>query len=107
MPLALSADLKQRIVVLRCKGLTMRDVAEQMKVPVGGVHKTLRTYKEWGEHTDPSKRKTGQPQILDDDDAWYLKALLESNPTYLDEVKHKLEVVRDVSVSMATISRFL
>lgn len=108
MPPALSTDLKQRIVTFRHEGLTIRDIAEQMKVSVGGVHRTLRTYEECGNLVDPAKRKTGRPQILDDDDAWYLKSLLESNPTlYLDEIKHKLEVVRGVSVSMATISRFL
>jgi transposase len=108
MPPALSIDIKKRIVELRYEGLAMRDIATQMKVSVGGVHKTLRTYEECGEYLDPSKRKTGRPQILDDDDAWYLKSLLESNPTlYLDEIREKLETVRNVSVSMATISCFL
>ena len=108
MPPALSVDLKQRIITLRHEGLTMRNIAERMKVSVGGVHKTLRAYEESGGPTDPSKRRTGRPQILNDGDAWYLKSLLESNPTlYLDEIKHKLEVVRGVSVSTATISRFL
>ena len=87
----------------------MRDIAAQMKVSVGGVYKTLRAYEECGEYTNPSRRRTGRPQILDDDDdTWYLKLLLESNPTlYLDEMKHKLGMVRNVSVSMATMSRFL
>lgn len=45
---------------------------------------------------------------MDDDDEQYLKLLLESNPSiYLDEIEQKLDVVRKVSVSMATISRFL
>ena len=108
MPPALSVDLKRRIVDLRHEELTMRDIAAQMKVSVGCVHKTLRTYEGCGNYMDPSKRRTGRPHILDDDEAWYLKSLLESNPTlYLDEIKHKLEVVRNVSVLMATISRFL
>lgn len=86
----------------------MRDIATQMKVSVGSIHKAICTYKECGEYLDPSKKRTGRPQILDDDDAWYLKSLLESNPTlYLDETKEKLETVRNVSVSMAMISRFL
>jgi len=78
-----------------------------MNVSVDGVHKTLCTYEECGEHTDPPKKQTGWPPILDDDDAWYLRSLLESNPTlYLDEIE-KLEAVRNISVSMSTISRFL
>jgi len=108
MPPALSVDLKRRIVQLRRKGLTMRDIAMQMNVSVGGVHKTPCTNEECGEYIDPSKKQTGRPPILDDDDAWYLKSLLESNPTlYLDEIKEKLEAVRNISVSMSTISRFL
>ena len=108
MPPALSVDIKKRIVELRREGLTMRDIATRMKVSVGAVHKALRTYEECGEYLDPSKKRTGRPPILDDDDARYLKSLLESNPTlYLDEIKEKLEIVRNVSVSMATISRFL
>ena len=108
MPPALSVDIKKRIVELQCDGLTMRDIATQMRVSVGSVHKALRTYEECGEYLDPSKKRMGRPPILDDDDVQYLKSLLESNPTlYLDEIKEKLETVRGVSVSMATISRFL
>jgi len=73
-------------------------------VSLGVVHKTLEVHGEYGEFTDPSKRRKGRSQILDDDDERYLKSLLESNPSmYLDEIKQKLKV----SVSMATISRFL
>jgi len=105
---ALSLDIKKRIINLRRDGLIMRDIATQMKVSVGSVHKALHTYDECGEYLDPSKKRTGRPQILDDDDAWYLQSLLKSNPTlYLDEIKEKLETVRNISVSMATISRFL
>jgi len=93
---------------LRREGLIIRDIASQMRVSLGGVHKVIRTHDECGEYLDPSKKRTGRPQILDDDDAWYLKSLLESSPTlYLDEIKEKLETVRNISVSMATISRFL
>ena len=105
---ALSIDIKRRIVQLRQEGLTLRDIAGRLKVSIGVVHKTLEIYEEYGEYADPSKKRTGRPQILDDDDKWYLKSLLESNPSiYLDEIKQKLEAVRGVSVSMATISRFL
>ena len=52
IPPALSVDLKQRIVALQSEGPTMHDIAEQVKVSVGSVHKTLRTYEECGELTD-------------------------------------------------------
>ena len=104
----LSTDLKQRIVSLREKRSTLREIASRLEVSVGAVHKTLVAYAEYGQYTDPSKRRTGRPQILDDDDERYLKSLLESNPSmYLDEIKEKLEAIRGVSVSMSTISRFL
>jgi transposase len=100
--------MKQRIVQLRQEGLTLREIADHLKVSVGAAHKTLNIHEEYGEYTDPSKKRTGRPQILDDDDECYLKSLLESNPSiYLDEIKQKFEGVCGVSVSMATISRFL
>ena len=105
---SLSTDIKRRIVQLRREGLTLRDISAHLWVSVGVVHKTLKSYEEYGEYTDPSKKRTGRPQILDDDDEHYLRSLLGSNPSiYLDEIKQKLEAVCGVSVSMATISRFL
>ena len=86
----------------------MREITDRLKVSVGVVHKTLTIHEEDGEYTDPSKKRTGRPQILDDDDERYLRSLLESNPSiYLDKIKQKLEAVREVSVSIATIYRFL
>ena len=105
---ALSIDMKRRIVQLRQEDLTLQEIAGRLMVSVGVVHKTLNIYEEYGEYTDPSKKRTGRPQILDDNDERYLKSLLESNPSiYLDEIKQKLEAVCGISVSMATISRFL
>jgi len=61
----------------------MCEVATQMKDPpyLQRIQRILEL--------DPSKKKTGRPQILDDDDTWCLKSLLESNPTfYLDKIKY-------------------
>ena len=105
---ALSIDIKKRIVQLREEKMVLREIADCLKVSLGVVHKTLEVHNEYGEYADPSKKQTGRPQILDDEDEWYLKSLLKSNPSmYLDEIKEKLETVRGISVSMATISRFL
>lgn len=105
---ALSINIKRRIVQLWQEGLTLQEIAARLKVSAGIVHKTLSIHEEYGGYTDPSKKRTGQPQILDDDNKRYLKALLESNPSiYLDEIKQKLEAVCGVSVSMAMISCFL
>ena len=76
MTSALSADLKQRIVGLRKEGSTLREIASRLEVLVGVVHKTLVTYAEYGQYTDPSRRQTGRPRILDDDDDQYLKSVL-------------------------------
>jgi transposase len=84
----MTLDIKQRIVQLRQEHLTLREIADRLKVSVGVVHKTLTIHEEDGEYTDPSKQRTGRPQILDDDDERYLRSLLESNPPiYLDEIK--------------------
>lgn len=99
---ALPIDIKQRIVQLRW------EVANHLRVFLGVVHKTLEVHGKYGEYTDPSKRPTEWPRILDDDDGQYLKSLLGSGPPIcLDEIKQKLGVARKVSVSMATVSRFL
>ena len=105
---ALSADFKQRIVGLRKEGSTLQEIASRLEVSRRVVRKTLVIYAEYGQYTDPSKRQTGRPQVLDDDDDQYLKSLLESNPSiYLDEIREKFEAIRQVSASMPTISRFL
>lgn len=104
----LSDDIRRRIVELRAEGHTLRAISSRLKVSLGAVHNTVSNFSEYGEYSNPSCRRTGRPPILDDDDATYLKALLEADPSiYLDEIKCKLEKVRNVSVSMSTISRFL
>ncbi|KAF9778775.1 hypothetical protein BJ322DRAFT_991756, partial [Thelephora terrestris] len=71
--------------------LTLQEIADRLKVSIGVVHKTLSIYKQYGEYADPSKKRTGWPPILDNDNECYLKSLLESNPSiYLDEIKQKL-----------------
>lgn len=69
MPPALSVDIKKRIVELRHKGLTICDIAAQMKVSNGGVWKTIRAHEECGEYLDPSKKRTGRPPVLNNDNA--------------------------------------
>ena len=94
MPPPLSNDIKKRIVELRAEGHTLCTISDQLKVSVGCVHNTISIYNEYDKYSDPSCRRTGRPPILDDDDAVYLKAFLEANPSmYLDEIKSKLEKV--------------
>ena len=80
----------------------------RLKVLVDVEHKRYRRSTEYSGYTDPSKKRMGWSKILDGDDELYLKLLSESNPSiYLNEIKEKLEAIHGVSVSMATIFRFL
>ena len=93
---------------LRAEGHTLCAISSWLKVSIGAVHNTTSNFNEYGEYSNPSHRRTGRPLGLDDDDAIYLKALLEANPSmYLDEIQCKLEKVWNVCVSMSTILRFL
>jgi len=84
--LIISVDLQQRNVELWREGLIMRDIAAQMKVSVGGIDKTLCTW---------ICRRGGRPQLVDDDNAWYLKSVLGSNPTlYCDEFRNHVQFFR-------------
>ena len=62
MPPALSVDLKRRIADLRREELIMRDIAAQMKVSVGCVHKTLRTYEGCGTTRTHQSKGQGGPR---------------------------------------------
>jgi len=76
--------------------LNLQEIASRFTVYVGVVPKILNIYEEYCKYTDPPKKRTGRPQLL------------ESNPLiYLDKIKQKPEAVCGVSVSMATISRFV
>ena len=46
-----AVDLKRRIVDLRGKGFTTHDITARLGVSVGGVHRILCTYEEYGEYT--------------------------------------------------------
>ena len=106
---AISTDLKERIVHLySVERWTMRQISQHLLVSTGLVCKVINLHRNYGLVNDPTKQRTGRPQYLDNADAQYLTHLLESNPRlYLDEIQQKLRVVRNVHVSLATISRRL
>jgi hypothetical protein len=57
-----------------------------------------------GPFTQPRSRK----RLLDRDDLNYLEAILCAEPgLFLDELQDKLRTVRDIEVSIATLSRTL
>ena len=72
--------------------------------PPDVVHNTFEAHREYGGYTDPSKKRTGLPKILDDDDESYLKSLSESNPSiYLDGIIEKFEAIYGIFVLKAII----
>ena len=86
----------------------MREVADILDVSLGFVHKVVSCHRTFGQVTDPRPRFYGRRRVLDDSDLSFIRAVIDAQPSiYLDELQHKLAVVRDIQVSLATISRTL
>jgi hypothetical protein len=57
---------------------------------------------------NPFSSRTGHPSQVKTGDIVYLHALLEANPAlYLDELQTRLLSVRNINLSIATISQIL
>ena len=72
------------------------------------VYKVLRLHREYGQVINPFVRCRGRPHIFSNGNLEYLCSLLQANPAlYLDELQENILHVRDVDVSIATISQAL
>jgi len=77
-------------------------------VSLGLVSTTIHNYLEFGQVKNPFRRYTGWPSYLDDEDLAFIESTLKANPSiYLDELQNKLSGMRNVTVSIATLSRAL
>jgi len=86
----------------------MREVATLLDVSLGFVHSVVSCHQRFGQVTDPRLRFNGRPRALDDGDLSFIRAVIDAQPSiYLDELQHKLAAIRDIQVSLATISRTL
>ena len=109
MPAPLSNDLKDRIVKWYYEDQeTMKEIATHARCSIGAVSNILRLYREYGKVKDPFRQRTGRPSKLSEADLRFLDAVVVANPSlYLDEIQKKLEDVREVQVSIATLARAL
>ena len=72
------------------------------------LYSILHNHREYQQPTNPFTQPRGRKRALDRDDLNYLDGLLASQPgLYLDEIQDKLRDIRDIEVSLATISRTL
>ena len=105
----ISNDLKYRIVLnYEVNHLTMEEIATKQRVSIGLVSKVVCLHQLYGQVTDPFVHHAGRPSFLEHDDLEYLSAILDANPgLYLDEIQDKLATVKNLHVSIATVTRAL
>ena len=88
--------------------MPIADIVHLSKRSKRAVQNVLATYCDYGQpinlFTCPRSRKC----ILERDDLNYLEGIITAEPAlYLDEIQDKLREIRDVEVSLATLSRTL
>ena len=107
-----SLELRERIVVWRYElHMPIRDIVRLSNRCDKTVRNVLKIYQEYNQFTGPRAPFTqprGRKRLLDRDDLNYLEAILCAEPgLFLDELQDKLRTVRDIEVSIATLSRTL
>lgn len=106
----LSDDLKRRIYhwYTTEDNIIMKDCAQRAGCSIGSVAKVMKNIRDFGTVSNPLSKHTGRPRVADDGDDLYIREIIKSRPTiYLDELQIKLETVRNVFLSIPTISRTL
>ena len=69
------------------------------------VCNVLKTYQDHNEFMQPFTQPRVRKQLLDHDDLNYLEVILLAEPgLFLDELQEKLHTVRDIAVSISTLS---
>jgi transposase len=107
MPSQISDEVRELMVHWRyAQNYDHTTIAILAKCNISTVYRILTRLDETG---SPHALPRGHcPPQLEQDDIFYILALLEANPTlYLDEIQFRLKTVRHVEVSLATICRTL
>lgn len=104
---SLSKDLRDRVVQWRIQNnWSYRKLADMAGCSIGTIANILMYHRVYGTSTNPYRKRTGRPRLLDHDDCAYIDTLLNRDPTiYLDEIQDKLVEDRDTDVSIASIQR--
>jgi hypothetical protein len=103
----LSKDLRDQVVKWRAKyNWLYHKLAEVAGCSIGTVFSILHYHNTYGQSTNSLGCKIGRTRLLGIDDLKYLDELLEvESSIYLDEVWDKLDEVRRIAVSVATLQR--
>jgi transposase len=103
----LSNELRERIVIWRYQqNKKAAEIAELASCSLTTVYDVLRLHRDFGQVSNPFARQRGRPRTLDRGDEIYIESVLEANPAlYVDEIQQRLFEVRNVDVSIATVSR--
>ena len=109
MPVRISDDLKERIITwYYTDNKTMEEIRDLARCSIGLISNVIRNYREYGEVRNPFTRRAGRPRSLSDEDMAFIQTLIDANPSlYLDEIQQRLYDIREVNISISTISRAL
>jgi transposase len=104
-----SLELRERIIAWKYElNMPISVIAQLANRCEKTVKNVLKTYRDYNQPTNPFIRPRGRKRVLDRDDLNYIESILLAEPAlFLDEIQDKLFVVRDVEVSISTLSRTL
>jgi len=102
----ISLELRERIIAWRHDlDMPIADIVRLSNRSKRSVQNVLATYRDYHQPVNPFTRPRGRKRILEREDLNYLDGILLAEPAlYLDEIQCKLREIRDVEVSLATLS---
>ena len=103
----ISLELRECIIYWRHElHLPISEIVRLSKRGERAIYTILQYHRDHHQPTNPFARPRGRKRVLERDDLEYLDGLLSSQPgLFLDEIQDKLRDMRDVEVSLATLSR--
>ena len=104
-----SLELRELIVAWRHElNMSIGDIVRLSNRCDKTVRNVLKTHRDYNEFMHPFTQPRGRKRLLDRDDLNYLDAILRAEPgLFLDELQEKLRIVRNIEVSISTLSRTL
>jgi len=105
----LSDQMRDRIVHWRyTENRSAAEIKDLAGCSLSTVYNVLDCHRRYNQTSNPYARTQGRSRALTMEDLNFLSALIDANPTlYLDEIQERLSDVRDVEVSLPTLSRTL
>jgi transposase len=101
-----SLELRERIIAWKYElNMPISAIAQLANRCEKIVKNVLKTYRDYNQ--PPFIHPPGRKRVLDRDDLNYIESILLAEPALLDEIQEKLHMVRDVEVSISTLSRTL